>query len=174
MIGRSFLMGAFACALVFGAGFFFTKRVWISEGITFLGEFELAEAPIQDPGFADFARLPFIEEVRSLAGEFAGAIELQPFQKDGVGMRLLVSVYLQPKNSTGKIIAVLVRAPYPEDLMSLSDLVEKAPTRLTWLGSISDRFEPDSILAAKNSLDQLSRRIKEVARLSQSRPGVGV
>ena len=164
MMGRNLLVGAVACALAFGAGYFFTKRVWMSEGITFLGEFELAEAPLQDPNFADFARLPFIEEVRSLAGEFAGAIELQPFQKDGVGMRLLVSVYLQPKNSTGKIIAVLIRAPYPADLMGLSDLVQRAATRLPWLGSISDRFEQSSILAAKDSLDQLSRRIKEVAR----------
>ena len=165
MMGRNLLVGAVACALAFGAGYFFTKRVLMSEGITFLGEFELAEAPLQDPNFADFARLPFIEEVRSLASEFAGSIELQPFQKDGVGMRLLVSVYLQPKNATGKIIAVLIRAPYPADLMSLSDLVQKAATRLPWLGSISDRFEQSSILAAKDSLDQLSRRIKEVAKL---------
>lgn len=161
MIRRDFLVGAVACALAFG-GCFFTK-VWQSEAITFLGEFELAEAPLQDPNFADFAHLPFIEEVRSLAGEFAGAIELQPFQKDGVGMRLLVSVYLQPKNSTGKIIAVLIRAPYPADLMSLSHLVQKAANRLPWLGSISDRFEESSIQAAKDSLELLSRRIKEVS-----------
>lgn len=172
MMGRNLLVGAIVCALALGAGFFFTKRVMITEGITFLGEFELAEGPIQDPDFADFARLPFIEEVRSLAGEFAGAIELMAFQKDGVGMRLLVSVYLQPKNSNGKIIAVLVRAPYPADLKSVSNLVEEAVSRLTWLGSISDRFEQSSILAAKDSLGQLSRRIKEVDRLSQHKPGL--
>lgn len=163
MTRRNLLMSAVACALAFGAGFFFTKRILVSEGLTFLGEFELAEAPLQDPGFADFAHLPIIETVRLLAGEFAGAIELMPFQKDGDGMRLLVSVYLQPKNSTGKIIAVLVRAPYPEDLMSLSDLVKKATTRLTWLENISERFEQSSIQAAEDSLGQLSRRIKSLS-----------
>jgi hypothetical protein len=169
---RKFLVIAVACALAFGAGFYFTKKVSMSEGLTFLGEFELAEAPLHDPSFADFVRLPYIEAVRSLAAEFAGAIELMPFQKDGDGMRILVSVYLQPKNSTGKVIAVLIRAPYPNDLISLSGLVDKAATRLPWLASISDRFEQSSILAAEESLSRLSRRIKEVARLSQNKPGV--
>ena len=62
MMRHKLLVGAIVGALAFGAGFFFAKKVWISEGITFLGELELAEAPLQDPGFADFERLPFIED----------------------------------------------------------------------------------------------------------------
>ena len=162
MMRYKLLVGAIVGIFAVGAGFYFTNKVKSKTGLTFLGELELAEVPVQDPGFADFERLPIIEVVRSLAGEFAGAIELMPFQKDGIGMRLLVSVYLQPQNSTDKIIAVLIRAPYPADLTELSDLVEKAATRIAWLESISHRFEQSSILAAKNSLSQLSRKIKEV------------
>lgn len=60
-----------------------------------------------------------------------------------------------------KIIAVLIRAPYPADLTELRGLVESASSRIALLESISHRFEQSSILAAQNSLSQLSSRISK-------------
>lgn len=128
--------------------------------LTFLGELELSQGQLQNRAFADFDRLPHIELIRSLAKEFSGIIELMPYQKDGDEMRLLVSVYLQPRSSTGKVIAVLLREPYPQDVPGLVKTVENALQRLYSLGVIADRFEEKSIQTSEEYLKALSSRIR--------------
>lgn len=132
----------------------------MSTAFTFLGELELAQDRLQDPAFAEFDRLPQVDFIRSVADEFAGVIELMPYKKYGEEMKLLVSVYLQPRNSSGKVIAVLIRGRYPMDLKELQNLVGIASNRLSSLGIIADRFEEDSIRVAQEYLDELRLKIK--------------
>jgi hypothetical protein len=131
----------------------------MSTSLTFLGELELAQDQLQDPDFAEFDRLPRVDFIRSVADEFAGVIELMPYQKDGEAMKLLVSVYLQPRDSTGKVIAVLIRERYPKDSQELQRLVLSASNRLSSLDAIAGRFEAESIQSAQENLTRLRRRI---------------
>jgi len=131
----------------------------MNTALTFLGELELAQEQLQNETFADFDRLPHVEFIRSLADEFAGVVELMPYHKDGDEMRLLVSVYLQPRHSSGKVIAVLTRGPYPQDLHGLLELVQNAARRLTSLEVIADRYEAGSIQSSQEYLKKLSLRI---------------
>jgi hypothetical protein len=133
----------------------------MTKALTFLGELELAQDQLQNPDFADFERLPYKELIQSLAMEFAGDIELMPYQKDGDKMRLLVSVYLQPKDSSGKVIAVLTRGLYPQDMQGIMQLVDIAARRLSSLETIACRFKTDSLLSAQENLKRLSIRIAE-------------
>ena len=131
----------------------------MNTALTFLGEMELSQEQLQNTAFADFDRLPHVELIRSLANEFAGVIELMPYHKDGDIMRLLVSVYLQPRHSSGKVIAVLTRGPYPQDMDGLLQLVNNAAQRLMSLGVIADRFEEGCIQSSQEYLKELSLRI---------------
>ena len=132
----------------------------MSTGLTFLGELELAQDRLQDPGFAEFDRLPHVDFVRSIAEEYAGIIELMPYQKDGEVMKLLVSVYLQPRNSSGKVIAVLIRERYPKDAQELQQLVLSASNRLSSLDAIAGRFEAESVQSARENLRRLYSRVE--------------
>lgn len=132
----------------------------MNTGLTFLGELELSQDQLQDPAFAEFDRLPQVDFIQSLANEFAGVIELMPYQKDGEEMKLLVSVYLQPRNSLGKVIAVLIRDRYPKDSKELQHLVVCALNRLISLEVIAARFEKGSIQLAQENLNRLHLRIK--------------
>ncbi len=133
---------------------------------TFLGELELSQEQLQNLDFADFDRLPHIELIRSLADEFAQGVELMPYQKDGDVMRLLVSVYLQPRNSAGKaigggrVIAVLTREPYPEDVPGILQIVASARRRLASLEALTRRYEEGSIQQAREYLGQLCSKIE--------------
>jgi hypothetical protein len=133
----------------------------MTKALTFLGELELAQDQLQNPDFADFERLPYKELIQSLAMEFAGDIELMPYQKDGDKMRLLVSVYLQPKDSSGKVIAVLTRGLYPQDLQGIMQLIDIATKRLSSLQAIACRFKADSLQSAQENLKKLFLRIAE-------------
>ncbi len=133
----------------------------MSTGLTFLGELELVQDQLQDPAFAEFDRLPQVDFIRSVADEFAGVIELMPYQKDGEEMKLLVSVYLQPRNNSGKVIAVLIRGRYPKDVQELQQLVVNASNRLSSLDGIAGRFEAGSIQSAQENLDRLRLRIEK-------------
>ena len=132
----------------------------MNTALTFLGELELSQDQLQNTAFADFDQLPRVEFIRSLANEFAGAIELMPYHKDGDIMRLLVSVYLPPRHNAGKVIAVLTRGPYPQDIDELLQLVDNAAQRLTSLRAIADRFEEGSIETSQGYLKELSLRIR--------------
>jgi hypothetical protein len=133
----------------------------MNPALTFLGELELSQDRLQNTTFADFDRLPHIQLIRSLANEFAGVIELMPYHKDGDEMRLLVSVYLQPKSSSGKVIAVLTRGLYPQDVSGLQQIVDLAAQRLLSLEAIGDRFEEGSIQTSQEYLKELSLRIEQ-------------
>ncbi len=128
--------------------------------LTFLGELELAQDQLQDPGFAAFDELPQVDFIRDLAAEYAGVIELMPYQKDGEEMKLLVSVYLQPRGHSGKVIAVLIRDRYPRDPFEFQQLVVNATNRLASLSALADRFEPGSIQSAREQLDRLHSSIR--------------
>jgi hypothetical protein len=128
-------------------------------GLTFLGELELVQDQLQDSGFAAFDELPQVDFIRMVAAEFAGVIELMPYQKDGEEMKLLVSVYLQPRGNPGKVIAVLIRDRYPRDPLELQQLVVNATNRLASLGAIAGRFEPESVQSAREQLNRLHSRI---------------
>jgi hypothetical protein len=131
---------------------------------TFLGEIEISNDSTTQCNFQRFHLLPNIKVIEKLAEEFSGHIEIMPYQRDGEKVKLLLSVYLESNARKGKIIAVLLREDYPENLGSLVRFVERAMTRLSKLVSVGSEFNENSL---NHSLLQLTRLCEKLQRSSK-------
>jgi hypothetical protein len=130
----------------------------------FLGEIEFGGAgsagdltPLN--GFGQFEGLPYIQRLHELAHEFSDVLELMPYQKAGEGVKLLISVYIEPRLTNGRIIAVLVREAYPTDRPALASLMQLALKRMETLVQIRQQFKEPSIASAREALFRLSQKI---------------
>jgi hypothetical protein len=119
---------------------------------TFIGELEVSAGVEPTADFADFENLTNVALIRKVASEFSDQLELMPYQRAGEDMQLAVSVYLSPKSSPGRIIAVLARRSFPHSKQMLIALVKEARERLDLLRKISSRFEEASLGSARESL----------------------
>lgn len=131
----------------------------MDSSLTFLGEINIYKNIRPDATFGDFGSLPNINMVRQLAAEFGDHLELMAYQESGDSMMLAVSIYLRPNSNDGRIIAILVRDPYPEDLGGVLNFVQLAQKRLDLLSGLYDRFSEQSIISARRTLEQLERRL---------------
>jgi hypothetical protein len=132
----------------------------MSQALTFLGEVVVLREIQPEKSFGAFELLPNRALVSHLAGEFADRLELMPYQELGEPMELAVSVYLRPQTGDGRIIAVVSRERYPEDLRALGDAVERARRRLELLyHGVGSRFEEASVVRARQALSDLAARI---------------
>lgn len=127
--------------------------------VTFLGEMELTTDRPQMRDFQSFGSLPNVKVIEQLAAKFSGEAELMPYQKEGESLKLLVSIYLRPKDRKGRVILVLVRQDYPEDTISLKAVVRKALARLEALIPSTGNFDGDSLKAAQRTLTKLLAEI---------------
>jgi hypothetical protein len=127
--------------------------------VTFLGEMELTTDRPQMRDFQSFGSLPNVKVIEQLAAKFSGEAELMPYQKEGESLKLLVSIYLRPKDRKGRVILVLVRQDYPEDTINLKAVVRKALARLEALVPSAGNFDGDSLEAAQRTLTKLLAEI---------------
>lgn len=123
---------------------------------TFLGEIELGEGA--DANLSDFQTLPNIQKINSTAQQYQGRVEIMPYQKQGEEVKLLVSVYLEQVEVRGKIIAVLIREPYPNDLGGLKILLERAKSRAVTLRTLTSH-KSVSIDEAEADLQEIINRL---------------
>ena len=127
----------------------------------FQGEIEFVEKILPDQDFGDFQGLPNITLIHELAGEFSNSLELMPYQKVGDTKRLLISVYLETSNVSGKVIAVLARDPYPNSWQDLIQIMEIARERLSILDNQPGPFPAESIATARNAIASLDNKIRQ-------------
>lgn len=126
---------------------------------TFAGEIEFDGRISPEQDFGKFQNLPLVNEIHELAAEFSNCIELMPYQKVGENVKLLISVYLESKQNSGTIIAVLIRDTYPITTIDLAKMVRHAYKIFTSLPQLTQQFEKGSILSAEDALSQLHQRI---------------
>jgi hypothetical protein len=127
----------------------------------FQGEIEFLEGVLPDEDFGNFQSLPNIGLIHELASEFSNNLELMPYQIVGDVKRLLVSVYLQTKYDQGKVIAVLVRDPYPRDWSELEKVMSHANERLLILDALAETYPPESIDTARKALAKLAVKVRD-------------
>ncbi|MGA2973028.1 MAG: hypothetical protein ABSE39_10490 [Candidatus Bathyarchaeia archaeon] len=127
--------------------------------VTFLGEMELTTDRPDMKDFQSFESLSNVKAIQHLAVKFTGEAELMPYQKEGESPKLLVSIYLRPKDRKGRVIVVLVRQDYPEDMMNLKTVVRKALARLEALIPSAGNFDGDSLEGAQRTLSKLLAEI---------------
>jgi hypothetical protein len=130
-------------------------------GKTFLGEIELTNGSTTQCNFQRFHLLPNIKVIEKLAEEFSGHIEIMPYQREGEKVKLLLSVYLESSARKGKIIAVLLREDYPENVQSLERFLERGKSRLSKLINAGSEFNEKSL---NDSLLQLTRLCEKLHR----------
>jgi hypothetical protein len=125
----------------------------------FLGEIEFVEGLLPSQEFGRFEHLPGVQAIHELAHEFSQCLELMPYQKVGEPPKLLVSVYVASRFTTGRMIAVLVRDEYPSTWEALAEKVKLALLRLDALDRMTEQIEAGSIAQARAALDGLSQKI---------------
>jgi hypothetical protein len=126
---------------------------------TFAGEIEFVDHYLPEKSFGEFENLPYMDDLHGLAGEFSNSIELMPYQKMGEQVKLLISVYLIPKRTSGTIIAVLTRDPYPKARSEFANMVKIAKQRFDTQTQLLQEFEKSSIDSAAEALNQLYQRM---------------
>ena len=105
--------------------------------------------------------LPNIGLIHELAGEFSDSIELMPYQKAGDVKRLLVSVYIGVKSKPGKVIAVLIREPYPTSWDDLDCIMRKAAAQFVVLEKLDAVYQRESIDQARLAVEKLAFKIQQ-------------
>jgi hypothetical protein len=124
----------------------------------FIGEIELT-TDFRAEDFERFESLPLAGPVRELGNRFFGIIEIMPYQRQGEGPKLALSVYLKPARGSGRVIAVLMKEDFPRDMKTLGNHVKKAKGRLETMTHRAEGFEGESLEAAKTAVDELSRLV---------------
>jgi hypothetical protein len=125
----------------------------------FIGEIELTSDLLINGDFLDFGSLPLRKAIETVAEKHKDFLELMPYQKQGEPVQLVVSVYLKKTASTGRVIAVLLRANYPDNINMLRELVKTALERFRDSEFIKSHFDPDSVGSAECELKKLLRAI---------------
>jgi len=125
----------------------------------FLGEIEFVEGLLPSQEFGRFESLPHVQAIHALPHEYSRSLELMPYQKVGEPPRLLVSVYVASRFTTGRMIAVLVREVYPPTWEALAEMVMLALHRLEALDLLAQQIEPGSIAEARAALNGLYEKI---------------
>ena len=125
----------------------------------FLGEIELSDDNVLPNKFEPFECLTNINTVHALASQFAGRAEIMPYKRQGEGVELLVSVYLRPRDNSGRVVAILVREHYPASSLELKRLIEKGLRRLNSFSGMLERYEAESISEAKATLQKILNSI---------------
>jgi len=125
----------------------------------FLGEIEFVAELLPSQEFGRFESLPDVQAIHELAHEYSQSLELMPYQKVGEPPKLLVSVYVASRLTTGRMIAVLVRDDYPPTWEALAEVVMLALLRLDALDLMTEQIEAGSIAQARAALNGLYEKI---------------
>jgi hypothetical protein len=120
-----------------------------------------AEVPEDD--FGAFETLSILEPIHELAHEFSDHLELMPYQQLGKQVELSLAVYLRPVFADGRIIAIVGRDEFPDDLKSLAKIVETGIHHLDLLNTGNgQRYEAGSIESASQQLKLLLAKINRL------------
>ena len=127
----------------------------------FQGEIEFADGASLGSQFGEFEVLPNIGLIHELADEFSDSLELMPYQKAGDVKRLLVSVYIGVKSKPGKVIAVLIREPYPTSWDDLEGIMKKAAAQIDVLEQLDAVYQGESIDRARRAVEKLAFKFQQ-------------
>jgi len=133
----------------------------LDNALTFLGEINLYKNIQPDADFGDFINIPNASLIHQLAAEFREHLELIPYQETGDPMQLGLAIYLRPVSGNGRIIAILVRDPYPQEPVEILNYVKLAQERIDLLSGLH-RITEQSIDSARQALEKLERRMLEI------------
>ena len=121
----------------------------------FIGEIELTSKHPKNGDFSDFGSLVLRKNIETVAEKHKDFLELMPYQKQGESVQLVVSVYLKKTRASGRVIAVLLRADYPDNIDTLRKLVKSALERFRASNFIQNHFDPASVASAERELKKL-------------------
>lgn len=127
----------------------------------FIGEMEfLSDEPILE-NFSSFAKLPHVDLVYQLASTSSDSVELMPYQAEGGGFKLMIAVYLDKIPTGTRLIVVLFREEYPQDLNGLKVSIQRALKRLSKLkaNSVALEFQEESLFIAERNLEQFLKKL---------------
>lgn len=129
----------------------------------FIGEMEFLNDEPNIEAFSSFATLPNVDLVYELASTCSDSVELMPYQAEGGDFKIMIAIYLDKIDQNKRLIVVLFREKYPQDLNGLKVAIQNALTRLNKLKSKSEKlqFQPDSLLTAERNLEKFLDKISK-------------
>ncbi|MFA5925481.1 MAG: hypothetical protein WC831_00975 [Parcubacteria group bacterium] len=125
----------------------------------FIGEIELTSDRPKNDDFLDFGFLPLKKQIEIVAEKHKDFLELMPYQKQGEAVQLVVSVYLKKTELIGRVIVVLLRADYPDNIDTLREFIKTALKRFQASVFLKNQFDHASVNFAECELEKLLQEI---------------